>query len=549
MFISPLFSQIGDDAIAQKYLDWAIKAIVEGRWEEAEQALERGQDFADVSSDISYLLAVVRIQLHRPIGTVLDASERALRTDRWYRYDPQSALMLKAQCLIRVREYTEALNILASLPASADVAYLRLTALAALNTMPSFRTECIQAVELYPADPRFVRLFFTKMKDIPPVEKERQVLNQILKRLPALSAIDPALNYMAVPFIQNIEERRRMLQAYRATTTSPDLASLPVALEQGVVDDWQTIDELFQHDSIDVAIVQKVWNLLRGSSMQTYMVQKLRTFSGTLTEDDDIDSIPETYGVYKKGSIQSWTYDANQDGLPEVDISFYDGLPVTGKIAITAENSQKSFARPISLQEMNYVTACWERYPYIKQFDWNLTTYIPAPAAFPFMPVKLSALFRISPDMDFIFPKIDKLAQRITERNLVACSSYIERPGTLHEGTIERIELFHGIPQKATESYKGKAISILEFTNGEPSIQQLDADLDGRMETRRIFRQLPDSLDEGNPLRYQLVLEEVTSDWDGDGVYEYKELYHIDGTVEKIWNTNEKDMIEIIKKD
>ncbi|MDR0376120.1 MAG: hypothetical protein LBH85_10470, partial [Treponema sp.] len=50
-----------DAALAQKYVEWAQRMVDEGRWSEARAGLERSLDFADVSSDIPYLLALVRL--------------------------------------------------------------------------------------------------------------------------------------------------------------------------------------------------------------------------------------------------------------------------------------------------------------------------------------------------------------------------------------------------------------------------------------------------------------------------------------------------------
>ncbi|MDR3276424.1 MAG: hypothetical protein LBT11_04320, partial [Treponema sp.] len=55
--VALLPAQTGDEAAAERYAEWAAGAMAEGRWTEALEALERAQDFAAVSSDLSYMLA------------------------------------------------------------------------------------------------------------------------------------------------------------------------------------------------------------------------------------------------------------------------------------------------------------------------------------------------------------------------------------------------------------------------------------------------------------------------------------------------------------
>jgi hypothetical protein len=62
-------------------------------------------------------------------------------------------------------------------------------------------------------------------------------------------------------------------------------------------------------------------------------------------------------------------------------------------------------------------------------------------------------------------------------------------------------------------------VSETEYLLGQPLVQRIDMDLDGRLETLRRFRRggfPPD--DTGEILSSE-------SDWNGDGLYEYGEAY------------------------
>jgi hypothetical protein len=75
---------------------------------------------------------------------------------------------------------------------------------------------------------------------------------------------------------------------------------------------------------------------------------------------------------------------------------------------------------------------------------------------------------------------------------------------------------------------KDTLVADTEYRLGQPFLQRIDMDLDGRLETVRRFNHSefpPDaflSKAQEDPLR-GLVSSE--SDWDGDGIYEYGERY------------------------
>jgi len=82
----------GDAELARQYAAWARNMIDEGLWKEALEGLERAKDFADVSSDISYLLAAARLH-HIYVDprcnrlNVVEALDSAIETNRWETYN------------------------------------------------------------------------------------------------------------------------------------------------------------------------------------------------------------------------------------------------------------------------------------------------------------------------------------------------------------------------------------------------------------------------------------------------------------------------------
>jgi hypothetical protein len=128
----------------------------------------------------------------------------------------------------------------------------------------------------------------------------------------------------------------------------------------------------------------------------------------------------------------------------------------------------------------------------------------------------------------------------VTERSLVSFSAYLERPAARSDASRERVDLLRGIPLRLVETRNGQVLGILEFERGRPVSQRLDADADGRMETRRRFdpAQWPaeDFFDPREARDYAGYAVSSESDWDGDGLYEYGERRLPDGGVEGSWD-------------
>jgi hypothetical protein len=77
-------------------------------------------------------------------------------------------------------------------------------------------------------------------------------------------------------------------------------------------------------------------------------------------------------------------------------------------------------------------------------------------------------------------------------------------------------------------------ITETEFSQGWPSLERLDLDLDGRMETLRhfpvthSFKGIPDL---ATILQARSLYSSSESDWNGDGIYEYREKRLPDGKI------------------
>lgn len=500
-------STMGEGAVAERYLAYALKAADEGRWLDAETVLDRAADYASASSDLSYLLAEARRRLGRPIGSVLEAARRALEATRWSKRTSDDARLLEAECLVDLRLFDEALSVLSDCAPGADAELLGLRALRGTGDIPRYLLRMRDALSAYPRDARLVRLLFRSAEKSPKNAEELRLIALSLSRLSFLLDSDPFLAVLASPFVADPAERRRLVAAYRAIRPS-DFESLPAALELGLVEENDAVEELFIQQDLDHRLIAETFGLLRSEEAISRFRERLASFSGIIAEDGDRDQRRESEARYERGEIRSYLYDADQDGVFEWSIRFADGLPVDAFVVLAVDSSPDSPAlpsRPVSEADRLRAALSWERYPYLAAVRVGDRVFGFPPAGFPFAPVRLSP---VVPSSAVRAPKTDTLTPRLTERSLFSFAAWLERPGTLAQGSIERIEYSGGVPLRSIESLDGRPLAYVDYEGGFPLQRRADFDQDGRFETIERYK------------KHGFDVDYIESDFDGDGIFE-----------------------------
>ena len=500
----------GDAAVAARYAQWAKDAVENGRWNEALAGLERASDFADVSSDISYLLALARSHENKSRLSVLGALDKALAIDRWNMYSGEEALLLRADMLIGVRAYGEALFELSKVSRSPQEAVLALRALESFRT-DDFRRYMTDALDLYPRHSGPARVFFSFLSKEEaagrsPGKDDRELLELILRRLPVLALNDPELAWMAAPYMRDSAEAGRQVSAYRAVN-KPAPASLPAALQLGIIDEETALEELFvaRSGALDLGLLGKVWDLLRREEAKSLFRRNLSAYTGVITEDADMDGIPESSAEYYAGMLRLYTHDAEQDGVPDLTVFFEAGDPRRARSLIPAE----------AYGDRKTAEILWERYPAILEAELDGVKYIPRPFEFYFSPVKFEELR----GSGVLFPRRDPLSPSLTRRTLVFGVFRIERASSEFPSGKELVELSQGIPERAREYVNNLKVSETEFLRGRPQLQRLDLDFDGRIDTVRRFSrmyrpmEIEDLWNYDRDIEYSVTVEDLDVEW------------------------------------
>jgi len=503
----------GDSAMAERYAQWAKDAVDKGRWSEALAALERAQDFADVSSDISYLFALALSREGKDRGLILEALNQALYVDRWKLYDRESARLLKADNLISVRAYNEALDELYMVRKSPREAELALRILAA-SQPGDFLSYLTHTLDLYPRECGPVRIFFDFLKaenkaNRSPGRDELELLELVIRRIPVLLLKCPELAWMAGPFMRDSAEAKRLVSAYRAVN-DPVAASLPAALRLGVIDEETALEELFTGKILDRALLDEVWELLRRQEAKLLFGRNLSAFTGVITEDADGDGIPEIFAEYIGGMLLQYRYDADQDGIPDLTVFFEAGNPRRALTLIPPESAVRNRAPPRKLVELQ-----WERYPAVLEMELEGVRFVPRPLEFHFSPLKFVDHW----NSGLLYPEWDPLVSPLTRRVIVSNAFRVERPSLEFSGGTEVVELAQGIPVRAREYVGNLKVSETEFLRGRPQLQRLDLDFDGRVDTVRRFSkayrqvELEELWDYDRDIEFTVTVTELEVEW------------------------------------
>ncbi|GMO54087.1 MAG: hypothetical protein Ta2G_12890 [Termitinemataceae bacterium] len=483
-FLTPLFSQDnnfnGEEAAAASYAEFALDAIHGGRGAEAKEILLRAADYASVSSDLSYLLALVQSKQQDYQDDVLSALRLAIATDRWNIFSKNDALILLSRTLITVKMFYEAQRTLNELDNSEIAVELKLLALKGMDDAKGFRKLMKDALNRYPHNTQIVRTLFAYSTRINyPSNEDRALLDIALKRLDVLMRDDPDLAYLAAPFISDTDLSRRILTSWRVSKTAPiPQDSLPISLKLGILSEDVAITELFaetlasKNRFLDKNIIVQVYDLLRNEKSRSLFSNYISTFSGTIKEDTDGDGLKETETLYDYGQIVSFKSDNDQNGNAETIIEFSANDPIKALIGD--------------------IVIKWEHYPSVFEAQQGNYRYFFKPSDFYYKPIQFTDLCGIGSEdeggtVGLLYPELNQISQRLNETILFSSAYLVERPSMEFSGGIEKIECQNGIVTSVTEYLNDKAVSTTKYKNGIPIYQVVDLDLDGRMESRRYF--------------------------------------------------------------
>ncbi|HTX71424.1 MAG TPA: tetratricopeptide repeat protein, partial [Rectinemataceae bacterium] len=508
-------------SLARAFLDEARLRADAGDWPGAISLLSEAEESDGSDSDIRYLSALAQLQTGADPRRSLDELDAALSAHRFSYYKPRDALSLKAETLVRVGRYNEALDALVGLDPDADVRWVRCRALAGLGRRDAFDREIQSAFDRFPDDARFPREFldYEVSGNSPgnPTAMESALAATIRSRLPQYMVTDPELAVLAIPILLTDSDRRAAVLSYRATGPSSARATL-AALKYGIIDEKQACTELFGGSyALRLDDLQSALDLARNDEERAEVGAALDRYSGDLVIDRQ-PGISELAHL-DSGKATAWNYrhDTPQ-GLSSIAVAFSDERPVSAEVSSPDQTMRVSYAS----------------YPYCRTIglspgDGGGALYRFAPEALDYGPVRMLRLLGQGASQRFV--PVATGAEVPSQRACVESALALEE--TSADG-LERIvtSLDRGIPQRRDTWKAGGLYATLSYDHGRPTLEHVDADGDGRFETERIYG--------GDPEAPVPVL--IRMDTTGNGVIDYTEQLVF--PFEKQWDFDDDGLMD-----
>jgi hypothetical protein len=346
---------------------------------------------------------------------------------------------------------------------------------------------CNEALNSYPQDGRFVGLILRyaglrysadsgilsgPLNDATPETRDAFIalIQRALYLVPAFISSDPGLAVYAAPLMADRDAAARTLSSYRALPSTPVPESIPEALVLKLISPSQAVSELFAASPLHWGLLTRLWPLVEGDAAAAGAFRRdLLAYSGVIIEDSDRVGWPESEASFSDGGLSSYRYDYLQDGIIDWEITCAGGIPSSGTI-ILADGSKTLFR--------------WALYPELSDAAIGTTIYRFMPRDFSLQPLLLSGFFGAGREA-FIYPL--RGALDATESSLLYAAAEIERPGANFPGSVQRITVLDGIPTDAAEYVNGSLAATTVYSGGLPVSERLDLDLDGVMESYRVY--------------------------------------------------------------
>lgn len=497
-----------DAAICASLTQGAVAALSLGRTEQALALLDEALSYRPTDPDACYLSALARMSRGDGVSRPARLLEVALSGGEFRLYDERDARLLYARILERTGRPAEALRFLSGLPPSAESLFIESKAALALGDDSGARAAVLSSLRRYPADPRPL-LSWLRYDDRPSLTPDdAAVVEAGFAALDKLKAVDPATLVALAPYASSPDQARLMLREYRAAGHR-DADSTALALRFGLIDQARAASELLAGGyRLTLSSVEAVYSLLASDEDRSSFARAFAAFDGAVYRDADRDGYPESVTEYRDGLPSAWTHDGDQDGEPEMTASFDSGAPArltarSGSTTVVVDYAPWPYAASVAFEDGSGSRAY---------------SFGPSTMALPLLSMRRVAGLSGAP---YAVARSPYGLPTETAAKRAAYAMIDSGP----RGASTTVELSDGQAARSWWVDEWRRVGRTVYRDGVPEDERIDADGDGRFESRRVWARGADGVPEP---------AYVEADLDGDGLYEYRET--LLGALVKSWD-------------
>ena len=467
-------AEIANRQTAIRCAEVAKSFFMQEEYDLAFSQAELGLAYDDKISDLWYVKAMCAKNQSKPKVQVFEFAKKSFENTDWTCFAEDLGIVLYAEVLIQTGNFEKAYEVLENRKDiySRDAEYLRALSSYLLGDVVKARNIIASAVNVFPEDVRFPKLFYKNEYFNSVFIGEEidsgalTVANKLNSKISLWTKNFNDILFYAHFFEQNEEVAKRMLlQFYSEYQLIPE--AIPLAIEKNILPQEQCriAFENFSFDGIEVNLFKKIISSFTDEKQKILCVSFLSKFSGIVTYDSNNDFISDMKVFYDAGRPKVIQQDLNQDDV--IDNEIYCDFGTPSVMQVYSQNL-----------ELTYGT-----YPFVdsvKLFD--NTNYFLVKDSYKwsnveFVPEKIIDNFVFYLPMPIL--EVEKVDVSNLFTNSYRISSEIHKEDDIYQ---KRFVLSNGMPIQSTYAKNGIPYANAIFEGGHILYRNVDKNYDGLYE-------------------------------------------------------------------
>jgi tetratricopeptide (TPR) repeat protein len=498
-----------DKATAVGYFIQAREFLKAGNTGEAERLLLDSLEFYPRYSEPSYLLAKIYCDKQETTKKGLDYLDKSIKDNSWNITDPSEALSELGKYDVLVRNYKDAFRILSGLlslrPDDSRVYLYYAKALQGLGDGRGFERALMEGMRRFPTIRDFYILAAEHFLRAGKKLDAAGTINSGISELPN----DTYLVYIKSKTAASVSEQKTQLAKYFQSRGN-EAEAYSFALSLNLTPASKYIKGFIDAGGLGYAdLLENAYSALVKSKESTSQLDSAdASYSGDRIVDADRDGRYEEKYTIRSGSIIAFAKDNNQDGIPELVLTFANRVPKDVRLI-----------DPKGLE----IECSYSIYPGIKSVvfhssdnglrKYNLISYA----------YNLRAMENNTDNQGMLKGPVFRIISNKPvaapgETFIKGISFSTENVTSSGTGLPKITEILAGkaVATKIDENMNGEYDHVITYSNGIPVSGKRDLDDDGIYETQEYYS--------------AGKLAKIASDENGDGKPDFIELFRIDGS-------------------